>query len=235
MIVNAILTQLSVVGNTSPREWDDRHAANGRIRPPELWPASEQARHKTALSFAGSQPATYSHSAEMESIFIFADERALFLSRRALAESRYPRNTELCQQSEMRMTNVGHLPIAPPDTYPENQSINHAFLSVVQVIKSLRIHWMWGIIYRGSLIMSGNESWNRNVFKRWRKVDRDGADVLVRKHHTHSMRWRLNVLCYHCRVSGGGAATVPHVGCQRRRWFHRGRRRYIEQWDSVRQ
>jgi len=36
--------------------------------------------------------------------------------------------------------------------------------------------------------MSGNESWNRNVFKRGRKVDRDGADVLVRKHHTHSMR-----------------------------------------------
>jgi len=37
---------------------------------------------------------------------------------------------------------------------------------VVQVIKSLhdfRIHWRWGIVYRGSMIMSWNEAWNRNV------------------------------------------------------------------------
>ena len=27
--------------------------------------------------------------------------------------------------------------------------------------------------------MSGNEAWNRNVFKRWRKVDRDGADITL--------------------------------------------------------
>ena len=27
------------------------------------------------------------------------------------------------------------------------------------------------------MIMSGNEAWNRNVFKRGRKVDRDGADI----------------------------------------------------------
>jgi len=32
-------------------------------------------------------------------------------------------------------------------------------------------------MYRGSVIMSGNEGCNRNVFKRWRKVDRDGADI----------------------------------------------------------
>jgi len=29
------------------------------------------------------------------------------------------------------------------------------------------------------VIMSGNEAWNRNVFKRWRKVDRDGADITL--------------------------------------------------------
>ena len=27
--------------------------------------------------------------------------------------------------------------------------------------------------------MSGNESWNGNVFKRRRKVDRDGADITL--------------------------------------------------------
>ena len=27
--------------------------------------------------------------------------------------------------------------------------------------------------------MSGNEAWNRNVFKRRRKVDRDGADITL--------------------------------------------------------
>ena len=27
--------------------------------------------------------------------------------------------------------------------------------------------------------MSGNEAWNRNVFRRRRKVDRDGADVTL--------------------------------------------------------
>jgi len=27
--------------------------------------------------------------------------------------------------------------------------------------------------------MSGNEAWNRNVFKRWPKVDRDGADITL--------------------------------------------------------
>jgi len=29
------------------------------------------------------------------------------------------------------------------------------------------------------MIMSGNEAWNRNVFKRWWKVDRDGADITL--------------------------------------------------------
>ena len=29
------------------------------------------------------------------------------------------------------------------------------------------------------MIMSGNEAWNRNVFKRWQKVDRDGADITL--------------------------------------------------------
>jgi len=29
------------------------------------------------------------------------------------------------------------------------------------------------------MIMSGNEAWNRNVFKRRRKVDRDGADITL--------------------------------------------------------
>jgi len=32
---------------------------------------------------------------------------------------------------------------------------------VVQVINHFRIHWRWGIIYRGSMIMSRNEVWNR--------------------------------------------------------------------------
>jgi len=31
----------------------------------------------------------------------------------------------------------------------------------------------------GSMIMSGNEAWNRNAFKRRRKVDRDGADITL--------------------------------------------------------
>jgi len=38
---------------------------------------------------------------------------------------------------------------------------------------------MWEIIYRGSIIMLGNDDWNRNVFKRRRKVDRDGADITL--------------------------------------------------------
>ena len=29
------------------------------------------------------------------------------------------------------------------------------------------------------MIMSGNEAWNRNAFKHWRKVDRDGADITL--------------------------------------------------------
>ena len=29
------------------------------------------------------------------------------------------------------------------------------------------------------MIMSGNEAWNRNVFKCWQKVDRDGADITL--------------------------------------------------------
>jgi len=29
------------------------------------------------------------------------------------------------------------------------------------------------------MIMSGNEDWNRNAFQRWRKVDRDGADITL--------------------------------------------------------
>jgi len=29
------------------------------------------------------------------------------------------------------------------------------------------------------MIMSGNEAWNRNVFKRWRKVDREEADITL--------------------------------------------------------
>jgi len=29
------------------------------------------------------------------------------------------------------------------------------------------------------MIMSGNEAWNRNVFNRCRKVDRDGADITL--------------------------------------------------------
>jgi len=50
---------------------------------------------------------------------------------------------------------------------------------VVQVIKSLQDPLeVRGIIYRGSVIMSGNEAWNRNVFKRWRKVDRRGNITL---------------------------------------------------------
>ena len=54
--------------------------ASGWIRPPE-----GRAGHKTALSFAGTaiQPTVRQRSdnAGVESIFIFADERALFLSR----------------------------------------------------------------------------------------------------------------------------------------------------------
>ena len=50
---------------------------------------------------------------------------------------------------------------------------------MVQVTNHFRIHWRWGIVYRGSMIMSGNEARNRNVFKRCRKVDRDGADITL--------------------------------------------------------
>jgi len=27
--------------------------------------------------------------------------------------------------------------------------------------------------------MSGNEAWNRNVFRCWRKVDRDGTEITL--------------------------------------------------------
>jgi len=48
-----------------------------------------------------------------------------------------------------------------------NQSINQSCIfRVVQVIKSLQDRLEMGIIYRGSVIMSGNEAWNRNVFRR---------------------------------------------------------------------
>jgi len=52
---------------------------------------------------------------------------------------------------------------------------------VVQVIKSLQDPPEVGIIINrwGSMIMSGNEAWNRNVFKRYRKVDRYGADITL--------------------------------------------------------
>ena len=50
---------------------------------------------------------------------------------------------------------------------------------MVQVIKSLQDPLEVGIIYRGPTIMSRNEAWNRNVFRRLRKVDRDGADITL--------------------------------------------------------
>ena len=40
-----------------------------------------------------------------------------------------------------------------------NQSINQSCIfRVVQVINHFRIHWRWGRVYRGSVIMSGNGS-----------------------------------------------------------------------------
>ena len=48
---------------------------------------------------------------------------------------------------------------------------------VVQVIKSLQGPLEMGNNLPGSMIMSENEAWNRNVFKCRRKFDRDGADI----------------------------------------------------------
>ena len=39
--------------------------------------------------------------------------------------------------------------------------------------------------------MSGNEAWNRNVFKRWREVDRDGADITLSGRLFHMSRVRV--------------------------------------------
>jgi len=39
--------------------------------------------------------------------------------------------------------------------------------------------------------MSGNEAWNRNVFKRWREVDRDGADITLSGRLFHMSRERV--------------------------------------------
>ena len=55
----------------------------------------------------------------------------------------------------------------------QTQSINQTNQSCIFRVVQL-IHWRWGIIYRESMIISRNEAWNRNVFRRWRKVDRDG-------------------------------------------------------------
>ena len=55
----------------------------------------------------------------------------------------------------------------------QTQSINQTNQSCISRVVQL-IHWRWGIIYRESMIISRNEAWNRNVFRRWRKADRDG-------------------------------------------------------------
>ena len=61
-------------------------------------------------------------------------------------------------------------------------SIDRAFCEWSKQQNHFRIHRTdrrWGIIYRASMTMSGNEAGDRNVFKRWRKVDRDGADITL--------------------------------------------------------
>jgi len=62
-----------------------------------------------------------------------------------------------------------------------NQSINQSCISrVVEVIKSLQDPLEAGNNLPGwSMTMSGNEASNRNVFKRWRKVDRDRAYITL--------------------------------------------------------
>ena len=70
---------------------------------------------------------------------------------------------EICQQGVPHMTVSSRETSVAAETVlcaSVNQSINHVFL------EWSKIHWRWGIIYRGSMIMSGNEASNRNVFKR---------------------------------------------------------------------
>ena len=50
---------------------------------------------------------------------------------------------------------------------------------VVQVIKLLQGPLEMGNNLPGSMIMSENEAWNRNVFKHRLKFDRDGADITL--------------------------------------------------------
>ena len=47
-----------------------------------------------------------------------------------------------------------------------NVSITGIHTSLWCLVICLRIHWRWGIIYWGSMIMSSNEASNRNVFNR---------------------------------------------------------------------
>ena len=57
-----------------------------------------------------------------------------------------------------------------------------------------RIHWRWRIIYWGSMKMSGNEASNRNVFKRWWNVDRDGGRYHVVRSIMQSIRQSVDGL-----------------------------------------
>jgi len=62
-----------------------------------------------------------------------------------------------------------------------NQSINQSCIfRVVQVRNHFRIHWLrWGNDLTESMTMSWNKAWKRNVFRRWRKIDRDEAQVTL--------------------------------------------------------
>jgi len=51
------------------------------------------------------------------------------------------------------------------------------------------------------MIMSGNEAWNRTVYRRWRKVDSDGADI--------ALSGRL----FQVVGPATGKARSPTVGC----------------------
>ena len=58
----------------------------------------------------------------------------------------------------------------------------------VGLIKSLQDPLEVGILYRGSITMSGNEAGNRNVFRRLRKVDKDGADITLSGYKRDTVR-----------------------------------------------
>jgi len=93
------------------------------------------------------------------------DECTAGCSSPAVIEPVTGRATEVC---EWRVAT------ASPESIKQS-----CIFTVVQIIKSLQDPLEMGNNLPGSTIMSGNEAWNRNDIKRWRMVDRDGADITL--------------------------------------------------------